>query len=170
MASKRGRTAPIWNYMELSESDVTVCLTCKDTFKYTGSTTSNLIKHIRTKHPLEYAELREESDSGVAAKSSRPSTSTVQPTLIDTINKATPYKNDSNKKRELDELVVRMIVEDLQPLSVVEDKGFRRLVHALNPRYDLPSRREITRTLLPSVYEGEVEVIKKELEKANIEL
>ena len=67
MASKRGRTAPIWNYMELSESDVTVCLTCKDTFKYTGSTTSNLIKHIRTKHPLEYAELREESDSGVAA-------------------------------------------------------------------------------------------------------
>ena len=170
MVSKRGGTAPIWNYMELSAPDVAVCLTCKDTFKYTGSTTSNLIKHIRTKHPLEYAELREESDSGVAAKSSRPSTSTVQPTLIDTINKATPYKNDSNKKRELDELVVRMIVEDLQPLSVVEDKGFRRLVHALNPRYDLPSRREITRTLLPSVYEGEVEVIKKELEKANIEL
>ena len=36
-------------------------------------------------------------------------------------------------KRELDELLVKMIVEDLQPISVVEDKGFRRLVHGLNP-------------------------------------
>ena len=86
--------------------------------------------------------------------------------MIDTLNKATPYKNYSNKKRELDELVVRIIVEDIQPLSVAEDKGFRRLVHALDPRYDLPSCREITRTLLPSMYKGEVEIIKKELEKA----
>ncbi len=57
----------------------------------------------------------------------------VQPTLIDTVTKATPYRSDSNKKREIDNLVVRMIVEDLQPLSVVEDKGFRHLIHDLNP-------------------------------------
>ena len=50
MASKRGRTAPVWNYMELKRHDLAISMTCKDTFKYSGSTTSNLIKHIRTKH------------------------------------------------------------------------------------------------------------------------
>ncbi len=77
----------------------------------------------------------------IAAKYPRPSTST-QSTLIEAITKAQPYKNDSNKEKELDALVVRMIVEDLQPLSVVKDKEFKRLVNGLNPRYGLPSRRE----------------------------
>ena len=66
MASKRGRSAPIWNYMELTKPDVATCLTCKDTFKYRASTTSNLIKHLRTKHPLDYAEMKEESECSVA--------------------------------------------------------------------------------------------------------
>lgn len=38
---------------------------------------------------------------------------TVQPTSTDTIANITLYKSDSNKKREIDDLVVRMIVEDL---------------------------------------------------------
>ncbi len=57
-----------------------------------------------------------------------------------------------------------MIVEDLKPLSV-EDKGFKRLVNGHNPRYDLASRREIGRTLLPSIYNREVERVRQELEK-----
>lgn len=60
--------------------------------------------------------------------------------------RAQPYKHDSSNKKELDELIVRMMVEDLQPLSIVEGKGFR-LVHGLNPKYELPSHREISRTL-----------------------
>ncbi|XP_076042318.1 zinc finger BED domain-containing protein 4-like [Oratosquilla oratoria] len=59
-----------------------------------------------------------------------------------------------------------MIAEDLQPVSVVEDKGFRRLLHGLNPRYQLPSRREISRTLLPNLYKHEVEKMRKELDQA----
>ncbi len=68
----------------------------------------------------------------IAAKHPRPSTC-AQPTLIEAITRTYPYKNDSNEKKELDALVVRMIAEDLQPLSVVEDKGFKRLVNGLNP-------------------------------------
>lgn len=166
MAAKRGRNAPIWDYMELSTPEQAVCLVCKDTFKFNGSTTSNLIKHLRVKHPIEYAAFKDENDCAVAAKSSKPSTSKVQPTLIETMSRTQMYKNDSEKKRQLDEMLVRMIVEDLQPLSIVEDRGFRRLLHSLNPRYELPSRREIGRTLLPGIYKKETERIKKELEKA----
>ena len=119
-----------------------------------------MMKHLRTRHPIDYAELKEDADMENANKASRPSTST-QPTLIEAITRAQPYKNDSIKKKELDDLVVRMIVGDLQPLSVVEDKGFKKLVNGLNPRYDLPSRREIGRTLLPSIYNREVERVRK---------
>ena len=94
-----------------------------------------------------------------------PASTSTQPTLIEAITRAQPYKNDSIKKKELDDLVVRMIVEDLQPLSVVEDKGFKKLVNGLNPRYDLPSRREIGRTLLPSIYNREIERARQELDK-----
>ena len=151
--------------MEQTSSDYVVCLVCKDSLKYSGST-SNMMKHLRTRHPLEYAELKGDADMETATKVSSPSTS-AQPTLIETITRAQPYKNDSNKKKELDDLVVKMIVEDSQPLSVVEDKGFKRLVNGLNPRYDLPSRREISRTLLPSVYKRKVDRVRQELKKAS---
>ncbi|KAJ8895642.1 hypothetical protein PR048_000978 [Dryococelus australis] len=41
-----------------------------------------------------------------------------------------------------------MIIKDMQPFSVIEG-GFRELVAALEPSYQLPSRSVLTRTLLP---------------------
>ncbi len=107
--------------MEQASSDVVVCLECKDKLKYSGST-SNMMKHLRTRHPTECAEFKEDADMEIAAKHPRPSTS-AQPTLIKGITRAQPYKNDSNKKKELDNLFARMTVKDLQQLSIVE--GFK---------------------------------------------
>ncbi len=75
----------------------------------------------------------------IAAKHPRPSIS-AQPTLIEAITRGQPYKNDSNKKKELDALVVRMIVEDLKPLSVAEDKGVQEISKWTQPRYELASQ------------------------------
>ena len=90
MTPKRGRKAPVWTYMEKTDPETVVCLICKDTFKYSGST-SSMMKHIRSKHALEYAELREdtaaEQELELNAKVAK-ETSTVQPTLHDTINRA----------------------------------------------------------------------------------
>ncbi|MPC43208.1 hypothetical protein E2C01_036848 [Portunus trituberculatus] len=92
MVSKRNRTAPVWNFMEQTLSDIVVCLVCKDKLKYNGST-SNMMKHLHTRHPVEYAELKADADAAdIAAKVSRPATS-AQPTLIEAITKAQPYKN-----------------------------------------------------------------------------
>lgn len=47
-----------------------------------------------------------------------------------------------------------MIAKDLQPLSVVENEGFTALIHELEPRYELPSRKvEVTKNMLPKLYE-----------------
>ena len=44
-----------------------------------------------------------------------------------------------------------MIALDYQPVSVVEDVGFLRFVAALEPRYNVPSRKYMTETVLESL-------------------
>lgn len=169
--SKRSRKAPVWTYMEKTGPDITVCLICKDSLKYCGNT-SNMTKHIRTRHPIEFAQMQEDTTPVAASHMSDPeserlpgtSTATLQPTLMQTIDRTQSYRNDSIKKNQLDLLLVKMVAKDLQPLSITEDKGFKDFVQGLNPRYKLPSRRELTRTLLPNMYEQEVARISKELE------
>lgn len=84
MAATQSRTAPIWTYVEQTEHDLVICLTCKDTF--------NVIKPLRTKHPVEYAGLNEENDAGKTISTSKQPKLTIQPTLTNTFAKATPYK------------------------------------------------------------------------------
>lgn len=50
-------------------------------------------------------------------------------------------------------LLVSFIVQDLQPLSVVENRGFCALVRCLDQRVILPCRSTITNRLLPKIYE-----------------
>lgn len=40
----------------------------------------------------------------------------------------------------MDEALVNMIMKDCQPFTVVEDEGFRNLIHFLHPSYTLPTR------------------------------
>ncbi|KAJ4929961.1 hypothetical protein JOQ06_018977, partial [Pogonophryne albipinna] len=42
---------------------------------------------------------------------------------------------------------------DQQPLSVVEDAGFRQLITTLDPRYILPGRKYFTDVCLPQLYQ-----------------
>lgn len=46
-----------------------------------------------------------------------------------------------SRKQAIDEAIMNMIITDCQPLSLVEDKGFRELVQLLEPSYVLPSRK-----------------------------
>ena len=46
----------------------------------------------------------------------------------------------------------------MQPCSIVQDRGFKKFVSSLYPRYQPPSRKTITHTLLPQKY---TEVAKK---------
>ena len=41
----------------------------------------------------------------------------------------------------MDEALVNMVVNDSQPFSIVEDVGFKELIHALDPTYILPTRQ-----------------------------
>ncbi len=44
----------------------------------------------------------------------------------------------------LTDSILNMLVTDMRPLSMVEDDGFTKMIHTLNPGYTLPSRTHFT--------------------------
>ncbi|XP_060792575.1 zinc finger BED domain-containing protein 4-like [Neoarius graeffei] len=58
------------------------------------------------------------------------------------------------------------IAADMRPFSVVENAGFRRLIHTLEPKYTIPSRSHIARTVVPNIYEETKAMIKQTLKEA----
>lgn len=66
-------------------------------------------------------------------------------------------------RKGIDKVLMRLFTGDFQPFSVVEDAGFKAFVSALNPSYQLPSRRTITNSLLPAAYEEVYNEVKEEM-------
>ncbi|KAI4809286.1 hypothetical protein KUCAC02_018186, partial [Chaenocephalus aceratus] len=54
-----------------------------------------------------------------------------------------PAKVMPTRKQDLDEALVKLIVKDTQPFSVVEDVGFRAFVALLDPNYVTPTRQAV---------------------------
>lgn len=60
-----------------------------------------------------------------------------------------------------------MIVTDLQPVSMVEDAGFRHFMKVVEPRYKIPGRKSLMSTEIPKLYEQAKTTLKDSLESAN---
>lgn len=56
-------------------------------------------------------------------------------------------------KDNLDHKLLSLFIYDFQPFSIVDDKGFKEYSAALNCNYQLPSRKTISKTLIPAIYE-----------------
>ena len=163
MARKRG--SEIWNFMEEGVGgDTAMCLVCKCQFKYSKGSTSNLLKHVRTKHQLQFeGNFLEPSTSREPVTVETAARAMTQPTLAFAVDRNKLYPRDSARKRELDQLVLRMVTRDLQPISVVENEGFRDLMKSMNPRYKLPNRKKLGNELLVARYKEVKALLKAEL-------
>ncbi|XP_039883193.1 E3 SUMO-protein ligase ZBED1-like isoform X1 [Simochromis diagramma] len=61
-------------------------------------------------------------------------------------------KMTKEKVDEIHRAVTKFIVKDLHPFSTVESPSFREMSSALNPRYQPPSRDDLSNTLIPAWY------------------
>ncbi|CAH2000345.1 unnamed protein product [Acanthoscelides obtectus] len=153
---------------------------CKCKFSYKTST-SNLKKHINKRHPtitLKSTITASESDTHIyrsktdngesmeSAVDNHPSTSKqtqiacqanapirITQTKVDSFSNILQTKISARQKNKIDRKLLYLCVKDLQPFSIVADTGFREFVAALNPSYQLPERRIISKTLIPALYE-----------------
>ena len=98
-------------------------------------------------------------------KSKRPCSSK-QLTLQGTIERRMLYPSNSARRMAVDNALVEMICVDMQPVSIVEDSGFTKLLHQLDPRYQIPSRRTLMRDILPKKYEDKMAIIQGILNEA----
>lgn len=144
-----------WKFFQKSSDNSSVrCSLCKQTIVFHKSTTT-LMHHLRVKHGEELKKAKEEKQRESIPILPKPGPSMIQPTVKETIENKTPYDQKSVHRQDLDRLVLQMIVEDMQPFSIVEDKGFKKFVKALDARYELPSRTKLAETMLPRIYAEE---------------
>lgn len=137
----------VWKHFQPDDTDKSLaeCKLCSKKISRGGTkastfNTSNLIKHLKTRHEGQYKEF--------AASSGRQ-----QPTLQQTLERREKMSNDNPKAAKITQALTQFIALDDQLLSVVDNMGFRRLLGVLEPRYEIPSQRHITDTVLPKMHE-----------------
>lgn len=131
------------------------CKKCDAKLKYDANgSTSSMNKHLSSRHPT--IDLEKEKKDHQLQKQKDSSSSTKNKKLK--LNQATltNFLNTGTKRDQhaFENVIGRMIVKDLQPVSVVEDEGFNGVVTFLDPlkRYKMPSRTHISSKVIPDLY------------------
>ena len=76
------------------------------------------------------------------------------------------YSKGHIRKSLLDTKLMWHIIKDVQPLSIVESEWFQSFTEALDRKYELPSRRTVTSTLLPNLYKTVREKVSSEVKNS----
>lgn len=61
----------------------------------------------------------------------------------------TKFDCDHPKQILITETIAQMIARDLQPYSIVDDRGFRDVLKAAEPRYVMPARKTFSQEIIP---------------------
>jgi hypothetical protein len=90
-----------------------------------------------------------------------------QASLHEILTRKEQWQHGHPKAQALTKLIGEMICLDLQPYSIVEDKGFNRLLKHVCPNYTIPSRKHFSTKVVPLMYETIKAKVKFELDKAD---
>ncbi len=128
-----------------------MCQICKKAYKVKSGNTSTIKRHAQKVHPNTLKDLEKGSNPKFKQASIAGMLSTSK------------YSSDCSRRRELNKKLLKMIVKDLQPESIVEDEGFRDFVSALDKKYVLPTRATIRNTLLPAAFKEVMDEVMEEI-------
>ena len=169
LVKKANSKSIVWNYFGLKanehgialpeEEERPICRTCKKAVPAKGGNTSNLLTHLRDHHPDLYAEAIPHCSHTTKATKH-------QPTLHEVIDKTKKYAPKSSRAQLLNKAVAYYIAKDMQSLYTVEKPGFRHLIHTLDPKYNLPSRKYFTKQEIPRMYSEIKEVVQGKMSGA----
>ncbi|KAE8279169.1 Zinc finger BED domain-containing protein 4 [Larimichthys crocea] len=156
--------SPVWRHFGFPIVDInggrvadktqTICKHCKRTLPYTAANTSNMQSHMQRHHSE--LQLAVPGKRVTLLKGQATLTSAFGPKLLPSSARATAITRD---------IGIFMAV-DMRPFSVVENEGFRRLLHTLEPKYTIPSRVHFSRTVLPKLYEESKATVVQTLKEA----
>ncbi len=91
-----------------------------------------------------------------------------QPTLTSHFITNRKYNITDHRQVELTKAIVSFIAGDLLPLSIVDSHEFQRLMEIADSRYQLLSRKHLSKKLVPQRSSELRDTIVKKLEKPNV--
>ncbi|XP_046399928.1 E3 SUMO-protein ligase ZBED1-like [Ischnura elegans] len=191
MDSKR-RRSEVWHYFQKISAESAECLFCKHQYSFKSGCTSNLFRHIKLKHPsisldgnASKRTCQSSNESGeqvsqvpstsAASASSLPqhpdvsidipqgysSDSTLQTTMKQYIHRPLALKTSQS----IDEGLVKLIVSQYLPFSLVEQPAFKSFLQLLNPNYHPPSRKTLANNYLELLYSKTAMELKEKIKK-----
>ena len=171
LTEKYGTKSAVWKHFGLLtddsglgiQQDNPVCRICRVQVRATTGNTSNLLSHLKNKHPMVHKELRLQMNKEAGEKQSRPTDSRHQPTLSSVISATQLYERSRKRWAELTDSITNWIAQDGLPIYVVEKNGFKKMMAAFDKRYEVPSRNCFSRTGIPALYETTRERVSKEV-------
>ena len=107
--------------------------------------TSNLLSHLKTSHGTEYREIKQSEDSIVLdcplhEEESRNCWESEQQTLTEYVHRAKAFDTNSREHRRFTRAVTSFNVKDVAPIYTVDKTGFRDMISAIEPRYQIPHK------------------------------
>ncbi|CAG4965568.1 unnamed protein product [Parnassius apollo] len=156
----RPKCSAIWTYFSEVDADTVRCKICDQTYSRKRRGTSGLRSHLKSRHEVEYAEY-EQKDTALkkAAVDKRKLLEETplqqakrQVTLQEALQRHQYWDTSHEKSCELDNLICEMLALQDLPFNFVEGIGFRRLIHAVQPKYNLRGRQSYTSHLCNYIY------------------
>ena len=126
-----------------------VCKICEAEVSYCRNTT-NLRNHLTRYHTM-LTLASDNKPSGAKQKKPRESLT---------------FPADSPRAIKITEAIATFVCKDLRPYSVVENEGFKQLVHVLDPHYVMVQRKHLTETVIPMMYTCVKEFILTKMQSA----
>ena len=134
MSKKR---SPMWNYFDVGEnSNVAICKVCNQPVSRGGKTTPICMLHLR-RAMVTWRKLQR----GKGA----PSSKSVQLSFDESIERTKKWDINDPRARNIYRKIGEIIALDCHPFSIVDDVGFSCLFHSIEPRYNIPSRKYISK-------------------------
>ena len=135
------------------DSDRPVCRICFSEVSAKWGNTSNLYTHLQKKHPDKYLEVKVKPTSSKANDTTACCSKSEQQTMEQCLARTQLIKTNSTEHKRITKAVTRFLAKDMIPLYQVDKSGFREMIQAINPRYQLPHKDYFNRVAIPSLYD-----------------
>jgi hypothetical protein len=144
----------VWTYMKIHSTlpNKAICKVCNQVVTYYGSSTTELINHLRAEHQINqsnYLNFTPQLPNSMKRKHDLISSSESETDEEEELCSAKQYSGP--KKQKLDKLLMTMIMEENLPFSFSESESFRAYSYALNKHYKPLCRQTLTNTTLPNM-------------------
>ncbi|KAL4141547.1 hypothetical protein QTP88_004172 [Uroleucon formosanum] len=131
----------IYSYFKKISENQSKCNFCNKNLKTPNSTTTTMTRHLKTQHPAKFQDYQNELNTNEINNKKRKNKDTPQQQdIMTSMSKSEKFSTSNKKAKLITNKIVEMIALDYQPISIVEDYGFKRVIAAAEDRFVLPSR------------------------------